>query len=145
MRPSPSSSTTQPFTKAVWGSRSQTYRFPEKSFSPSIPLTTSMLFRKSSVFIKDGAKVAEFGVAFLEESRRCLGPLLVVVGCKAVLMDALDCVLVCAGPVFMLDKGACEGKRADFGLPDPVDPVRPGEGPGEGVGELPILAKGLRR
>ena len=57
-------------------------------------------------------------------------------------MDVLECVLACVGAVAILDRGGCEGKRADFGLPDAAGP---GEGAGEGDGEPPFLAKGLRR
>jgi hypothetical protein len=47
--PSGSSSTTQPRTNAVLGSRSQTYRFPEKSFSPSIPRTSDRSSESSPI------------------------------------------------------------------------------------------------
>lgn len=57
-----SSSTTQPRIKAVFGSFNQTYLLPEKSFSPSIPRTTSALLCISSDVIKVGAKVPVAGV-----------------------------------------------------------------------------------
>lgn len=54
-----SSSTIQPLTKAACGSLSQTYRLPEKSFSPSMPLTASWSMCDSSVLMNEGAKVFE--------------------------------------------------------------------------------------
>lgn len=63
---SPKSSTIQPRTKAVCGSFNHTYRFPEKSFSPSMLFTTSEPRRISSVLMNDGANVFEVGVPFLE-------------------------------------------------------------------------------
>lgn len=62
---------TQPLTKALSASLSQTYLFPEKSFSPSIPLTVMGLCA-SSVLIKVGAKVPVAGVALRYEPDRFL-------------------------------------------------------------------------
>lgn len=76
MLPPPSSSTIHPLTKAVFASLIQTYRFPEKSFSPSIPLTASTLGRIELDCMKAGANVleaVETEVLVFEALRRCLG------------------------------------------------------------------------
>ena len=59
--PASSSSTTQPLTKAVAGSFNQTYLLPEKSFSPSMPLTVGIGFCISSDFMNVGANVPVAG------------------------------------------------------------------------------------
>src|ERR1700750_7725 len=65
-----SSSTTHPRTNARAGSLSQTYFLPEKSFSPSIPLTLGSLLCISSELMKVGAKVAVTGALLLCELDR---------------------------------------------------------------------------
>ena len=57
--PCSSSSTIQPLMNAFCGSFSHTYLFPEKSFSPSIPFTSSGLDSDSSALINLGAKVPD--------------------------------------------------------------------------------------
>jgi hypothetical protein len=62
-----SSSTTQPRTNAFAGSLSQTYLFPEKSFSPSILSTVGSAACMSSDLMNVGAKVPVCGVLPLFE------------------------------------------------------------------------------
>jgi hypothetical protein len=69
-----SSSTIQPFTKAVAGSFNHTYLFPEKSFSPSIPVSLSESRLASSVLMNEGANVLDVGPTGFELDRRQLGP-----------------------------------------------------------------------
>jgi len=69
-RRSPSnSSSTNPRTNAFSVSRSHTYLFPEKSFSPSSPRIWSAPRRSSSDLIKLGANVPEEGLFFAELDR----------------------------------------------------------------------------
>lgn len=129
----PTSSTTQPLTNAFCGSLSQTYRLPEKSFSPSMPLTASTLCLISSVLMKDGAKVVEVGVAPLEPSRECRGKL----PDWARLMGMAECdwFRECEGEVGMVVRSEVEETIADLGRPVPL-----------GVGEGDeFRAKGLLR
>lgn len=62
--PLSSSCTTQPRTKAAVTSLNQTYRLPEKSFSPSMPSTFSGTFLSSSDLINCGAKVPVAAILF---------------------------------------------------------------------------------
>lgn len=113
MRLPPRSSTTHPLTKAVWGSLSQTYLFPEKSFSPSMPSTTSDLCLISSLLMKEGAKVLDCGVSPLDTFRTwpCLMSLLL--GLSVVPRDFPRTCPEAMG----VEEAEGEGKSADFGLP----------------------------
>jgi hypothetical protein len=104
-----------PLTKATCGSLSHTYRLPEKSFSPSIPLTTSEGFRISSVLIKDGAKVFDDGVP-PREFARTWRDTFKVDGASATVADPCERFLACDGGVDTLDNGVDGERTCDFGL-----------------------------
>lgn len=69
--PFSTSSTIHPFTKALSGSLIHTYRLPEKSFSPSIPIC-SLLPCSSSNLINLGAKVLDVWLLLRVELDLCL-------------------------------------------------------------------------
>jgi hypothetical protein len=66
------SSTTQPLTKAASVSLSQTYLFPEKSFSPSMPSTVGIGLCGFSDLMKVGANVPVAGVVLRYDPERFL-------------------------------------------------------------------------
>lgn len=117
MRLPPRSSTTQPFTKAVCGSLSQTYLFPEKSFSPSMPLTTSRL--NSSVLMNEGAKVPELRLlVLLDRFRTCpnLAPLVSWLPKATSRAWPRTEPEDSAGAGVVVGGASGDGKRAEFGL-----------------------------
>lgn len=67
-----SSSITHPFVNANCGSRSQTYRLPEKSFSPSMPPTRSPVLSNSPVLMNCGANVFDDWLLLRFEIDLCL-------------------------------------------------------------------------
>lgn len=131
--PPSNSSTTQPRTKAVLESLSQTYLFPEKSFSPSMPRIRSVASCISSDLINCGAKVPG-DAALLRcefDLRRVTSPFPFREKLPNCDEDWLREWLICCEP------GNGEVIKVDFGR------GFTGTGPGEGDGEL--LVKGLFR
>jgi len=124
------SSITSPLTNACFESLTQTYRFPEKSFSPSIPPTLSVV-PSSSVLMNLGANVPgagdpcrEDGEAICFEFDRIR---------EETPTSASEFVRECAAGA--LERGDC--MIADF------DRACPGGGPGEG--EAFVLLNGVVR
>jgi hypothetical protein len=118
---------------AVTESFSHTYLFPEKSFSPSMPFTGSMLLFTSFVLINEGANVFEDAGSSFEfaRCRGCRSPF----GRYAVPPnEECDWVRECEEWLFVADNG--EETTSDFG------PLEAGAGLGDA--EL-ILANRLLR